>query len=263
MNLTAKPTPHYPGINRSHPLAQDLLALWPMWEGAGTRIGDIVQQRDGLFTDGSTTKWAGSKYGFVLTQSTNTDRVPHDSLPLDNLTSYTILAVVRTPDTSGNQVIACERDPTPIRYQFDLSSNSLRMIVRDDASNIALSSWAGALTAGEWAAVAGRRMGGTVDSFVNGVVGTSDTDTFGAIAQHDPAIGNLHLSAGNAGWLGDIAMVAIVGRALSDAEIAAWSDDPFSLFRIDMVRHIAILAPQVVGGVTMPKFYHHYQRNTG
>ena len=33
--------------------------------------------------------------------------------------------------------------------------------------------------------------------------------------------------------------------------------------RPNMTRRVALLAPQAVAGVTMPRFYHHYQRNTG
>ncbi len=84
--------------------------------------------------------------------------------------------------------------------------------------------------------------------FPDGILDGADTDSYGAIASRTGNIGN-YARTDTEGWIGDIAMAAVVGRALSNAEIAAWSKDPFALFR--KPRRIAVLAPQaaVTGGL--------------
>lgn len=42
LGLSYKPTPWCPGIRRSNRLARGLVAYWPMWEGAGGKVFDLV-----------------------------------------------------------------------------------------------------------------------------------------------------------------------------------------------------------------------------
>lgn len=60
----AKPQHWHPGINRSHPLAQGLVNLWPLWEGAGTGAMDIIGSNDGTFVNSSS--WIADDQGHTV-----------------------------------------------------------------------------------------------------------------------------------------------------------------------------------------------------
>lgn len=67
-DLIVKPAMWWPGLRRGHPLARDLVALWPLWEGGGHIAGDFSGNANhAILTDmDPATDWLGSSIGTCL-----------------------------------------------------------------------------------------------------------------------------------------------------------------------------------------------------
>jgi hypothetical protein len=132
-------------------------------------------------------------------------------------TSYTVSAWAYFDAVNLNRVIMSDRDSTPIWYQLDHNNADVRMIVRDNAGNIAVATKAAAIVAGQWYHVAGVRNGGTVSVYVNAGTPATDTDTFGVISGTAARIGDVW--DGSARFNGRIAISKIYSSARSAASI--------------------------------------------
>lgn len=139
-------------------------------------------------------------------------------------TEYTISVWINTRTVSANGAGIGFRSTVsanPIYFQIDHNNADARMIVRDDAGNIATASFTSSITTNEWFNLIGIRNGDTVSIYVNGVKGTDGTNTFGAITGNSLNIGAL--TAGSSSRTvflsGQIDDVRIYNRALSQQEI--------------------------------------------
>lgn len=69
-----RPKPSFPQLNRSHPLAQGLVFDAPLFEGAGLKTNDIVNNVAGTITSSGAT-WEGGQFGIDLDFSAAASKV--------------------------------------------------------------------------------------------------------------------------------------------------------------------------------------------
>jgi hypothetical protein len=86
-------------------------------------------------------------------------------------------------------------DSNPILFQLDHNNADVRLLVRDDAGNIATASKASVLTITDHFYIVGVRNGSDVDVYVDASIGIADTDTFGAITENQFNIGAINAGA--------------------------------------------------------------------
>lgn len=103
--MMAKPQMWWPGISHQHPLARDLIGIWPMWEGAGSRIMDVsVLRGDGILTNmNPATDWVGSRHGHALSFDGVDDHVLVGNLPLFTApSSFSLFVLFKRNGTSAD-----------------------------------------------------------------------------------------------------------------------------------------------------------------
>jgi len=146
-------------------------------------------------------------------------------------TSYTVSAWIKADAIVPNKVIAAYRQSSLINpsvlFQLDHYNADARFTVRDDSGNIAEAIYSNAITAGIWHHVAGVREGNTLNVYVNGVSGASDSQTFGTISPDNLKVGAFQFSGNppQSFFDGTIDDVRIYDRALSAGEIWALYQD--------------------------------------
>ena len=123
------PAHNLPGLtlDRAHPLSRGLAAWWPMNEGAGERINDVVGRNSGLVSGGP--KWTGGPHGRALLFDGTDDFVtiantPEVTIAADMAVSFWTNVVA----TGGYRVFVAMRQnpPGPSRYEVYLNGTSLR-----------------------------------------------------------------------------------------------------------------------------------------
>ena len=163
------------------------------WKFENNMLDSSMYSNDGSCTDcpSSTTGKFGSAYDF---DGINDYVDLNDAVKSLLGTSYTVEAWINTNTVTGNKEIAVYRSTTeanPVLFQLDQNNADARFIVRDDSGNIATASKTNALSTGTWYHVVGVRNGSNVYVYVNGIKGTSASNTFGVISPNSLNIGAL------------------------------------------------------------------------
>ena len=267
--MIAKPQPWYPGINRQHPLAPFCQGAWIMNDGAGSVARDILNRAPGTFLAGSQPSWEGGEFGYRLRYSTNESiSTPATDWRLNDRNECTVIGrAAFITDNSGvfeftvggslNSGITLHAAATGIIWRVlagGRGAGSGDVLYGDSPSY----PFPRATTIATYSSSAGQFLYADGQLQASNVSFTGDFD--GTIT------GQAWLGALGANvnpLTGDLDFVILYNKAFSRQEVQEAFADPFAPFRPNMTRRVAILAPQAVGGVTMPKFYHHYQRNTG
>lgn len=90
----AKPAIWSPGYRRKDPLAQELLAHWPIRERAGSHVGDVTGHFDGVLTNQDlATAWGSNSDGPVLNLTDTGSRVavPTTALPVTGFSLFMLV----------------------------------------------------------------------------------------------------------------------------------------------------------------------------
>jgi len=88
MTATLQPPMWCPGVHLSHPLAQGLVAYWPMWEGSGDTVHDLSGNGNhGALTNGPT--WVATEMGGALEFDGDDDFIELGSIGPDHPLSFT------------------------------------------------------------------------------------------------------------------------------------------------------------------------------
>ena len=272
--MIGKPQPWYPGINRTHPIGRDCVMCLPFWEGAGNSIHDVSGTGRHATPDNPIAArfWGGNKYGFYVdTPSTAGSEFTMrptigqaDGLPTGR--NITMMIVVRS-DAAITDFFYSERSisaATTDRLEFMRTSGAFEFRYRTTSPGANLTPASTFTpTLGQWYVLVGRKRPSAADLFVDGALNATATGTTGEWTNATFGAKLFTNQPGGSDFDGGMAFLAIIRRSLSNAEIAAWSADPWVFCRPGPVQRLAWMAPQAVAGVTMPRFYHHYQRNTG
>jgi len=203
-------------VDWGNPINRGLVGWWLFNEGAGSRVNNIAGQNNGVLTNmDPVTSWVGSLNGGGLKFDGSNDHIALNSnTPVDSV--FTI-AVWFKPDTvSSTGIISSNRvNGTPIRWQIDANNTDARLIVRDNAGNIAVATHSGILSVGVWFHLVATRNEGDLKIYIDGVKGTDDSDTFGAIDQDTEKIGDSNFSSPFNGVIDDL---RIYNRVLTPLE---------------------------------------------
>lgn len=218
-------------LNRSNPLARNLqLAMVPQASlqtdaNGGKFAVDVGAYALGVGVDGRTLTGA-----MRLTSSKN----------VNANTPFTVFLVANGPPDVGVLKVAASIG----NFWFGTSSGNWTI------SNSSVDTGFAPAAIGERAVVAARLTAAEFAGFKNGVKGASRTTDFPTSAGVPFQVKDY--SGGGFAFLGDIALALYYNRALSDAEIAAVSANPWQLFDAPSKTQFPIVAAAtgVSGGIT-------------
>lgn len=226
------------GVDWGNPLSQALSFAW----NAFAPTIDVVSNSAGTISGGSTT--GASTKGIAFSSSagvSNGINFGSSYKPIKaNSTNYTILSLAKpVPNGSGvRQTFWAQGDDggSPFR-QYTLMADGAGAGV----GSIELQQYDGAVIAlaysntlavnNQWRAFVGRRSGSTADVFVDGKNATiSSSGTYGVSVDTTGPTYVSGVSGQSRALVSGNALVLVWNRALSDAEIASVSANPWQLF---------------------------------
>jgi len=138
-----------PGLHRSHPLANGLVGLWPMWDGDGDKVMDLAGGNTGTLTNmDPATDWVATEKGWALDYAGDDDYVTTGKTAVSGQTlmceagnafTVSVSALVRTDGsiigkgeaTAGNRVFQIWKDS-------DLSDANPSILLRGDTTRLNL-----------------------------------------------------------------------------------------------------------------------------
>ena len=200
----------------------DPVSWWMFDEGLGVTAHDSANDNDGTIY-GAT--WITGKIDGALSFDGLNDYVDMVDTVKNYLdTSYSVSAWIKADTLISNKAILGYRhstDANPVLFQIGHNNEDVGIDVRDNSLNLASATYANAITTDTWYHVAGVREANTVNVYVNGVSGTPDSATFGAISPDNLKIGAFQFGGNPVSnhFNGAIDDVMIFDRALSEEEI--------------------------------------------
>jgi len=222
---TIKPGMWAPGLNRQDPLARGLVGYWPMWEGAGSQVQDIVDTSGRLAGTINGATWIDSSRGRALDfGSSKTVSIP-DTPALGGDLSITFW--VEPSSTSANQYISDFSGGNEfaciLGYQngyYNVFGGTYPISVDPVRSQIPASG------AGIWDFVCWTKTGNILRGYVNGRLEKSGTITAGDMV---PSAGvTLGRNTANP-FTGALSSYTLYDRALSSNEIKQLYNNPYRL----------------------------------
>lgn len=246
--MLAKPQLWYPGINQQHPLARGVVGLWPLWEGAGSQLGDVSGHvRNGTWS-GTGKHWVGSQLGWVGRFNGTNDYAGLVDVNYGIANGYTLSAWVKTSTTALGSIIGRDESSTFRFWQFRFDADGTIRFIRFNSSNgiIANFNTTGTYNDDVWhLAVATFSIKDGSRIYVDGVEdGTNATTT----ANHDgtgrtPAIGARSVEQPAELYLGLIGSALLHNRGLVFSEIKQLYTDPFALIRSPQQSYLFAAVP--------------------
>ena len=132
--------------------------------------------------------------------------------------SYSMVAVAMSTNaasTGGGLIVTRSKSSgIPINPQISHNSGVSQFAVRDDASNVVSNSISG-MSNNTWYLMGGVRSGNTVNTYRDGVAGTTGTATFGTATTTVTSVGAIYTGTTTpfTFWNGDIAEIVVCGLA--------------------------------------------------
>lgn len=249
-------------INWQHPLNRGLVGWWmapPGWSG-GSRLHELTGRDNGVLTGLSpVTDWIGTPYGPALKFGAGGSRYVQTEMDLA-LGDFTVACVFRPPTLK----VAYER-VVDKKYQigFALARNGTAANTWAVFTGDVTPRGSVTLTDGIWHSWVVSRSGTSLLSVGDGYnvsessIGAGPTDATRMTIGRRLALGDTDQFGG------DVASVTV----LSTSVTKQWAVEYHSQWQLgfpDMLRHnirrsmVGYTAP--VGGVSVPKFYYHYQQ---
>lgn len=224
MPFITSPVQPYRGsiIDRAHPQLRGCLAWWPMWEGTGGRITDLVRAR------------VADQTGMTLSSMWQPGRSGH-AIQFDG--SNDLISTPTTDWPTGNSGVistCCWVNPTALTAIGIFVGVDLSWMVRQEGSDVFLRTFGGStnaggspLSVGKWTHVAVVwKVGDMATFFIDGI---RKADT--AIADTSSTAGEFTIGGRDsaseffAGYLDDI---RLYNRVLSNAEIQDIMHNPWA-----------------------------------
>jgi len=210
-------------VDRAHPLARGLRHLFVMNEGAGWPR-DIITHRDPDLIDTYTTRnWIASQYGIALQTGGcglqwNTSGVVNEP--------FTALVFARPNAAYDSLIVIHDGTYETLRFATYNVATAWRIRVYSDTNDI--------LNCPPVMHCAGVVAHGPNDHrrFLNGVKVGTDTSTTVATASNPTLTLFAQHDNSSSPFSGDVGCIALWDRALSDREVAAFSRNPWQLFRL-------------------------------
>ena len=256
----------WPGYNVLDPLAEEMVVLYPIWEGPGTsKIHNLVKGDgipDGTLTDmDPATDWVTSPYGYALDLDGDNDHIsiPAPSNVVLNPNAITIYARIKT---------AAITETHKILFAPGTSLHGLLRVYDDrliaDTPGLTDNSIAalGVITT-NWQDVAFTYDGATKRLFIDGVQVIQEAAT-GSITWGTEAAWKIGIRTGSASefFIGQIALLAVWNRALPAATIKKLYAKPNALttLRSQPLGGVAGAPPAPAPSNFKTILYHYYRR---
>ena len=218
-------------LRRTHPICEDLVAMWIMNEGTGKSVKDVTGNRH-TGTIASGVSWSGGDFGSVLDFANS--KVTTASRPLTRMTGGgTIVARIKVDSISGYPRIVDKGtdDAATDGYKFFLQdSGRLAFLVDDEGGQV--QSDDSVIPTGQWCIVAVTFDGSGRSLYLNGVDITSaggSRTTLPPNVAGTVAIGNKDSDVDRA-FDGQIDYVAMWRRVLDEGDLADLQVSPYSMF---------------------------------
>jgi len=223
-------------LDRTHPLSRGLVGYWPINEGAGAGIMDLVSSNNGLGSN--TSLWTGANVPsramkFVGT-TTDFISVPYKS-SMDLLNSATVCAWINT--TSGATICPLARDVATGRsWAFQFGANVMQTLVfNTGGGGSTLLAGAIPVNNGKWNHCAFTYQfvtNGTsiLTNYVNGQFDSVSVIAVGPINIVNSGLffGKREFVGAEEAYVGSVAGVRIYNRALPQNEIMQLANLPFA-----------------------------------
>jgi len=222
-------------LNRGHPLAHGLVGCWLMNERAGDNVYDL----SGNGNTGSVVnaKWDADKFGSCLSFDGSGDYVEiADDSSLDLDEDFAISVWFKAADQLRSDIVyKGDTGAGGKRYMIVLRDGGQVKIEIDDDSDSKNVQTSASYDDDVWHHAVAVRDGANLRLYVDGVeVPESPTDITGytSLANSNPLVfGIQSVGLATDPFKGLIGNVGIYKRALTPAEIASLTTDPFQMFR--------------------------------
>jgi hypothetical protein len=218
------------GVDWSHPLARDLVALWLFNEGGGEIVTDLCARHHGKITLPTVVTWKPSLYGpavdSVLTGSSTTGITVAPAVVFAASSSFTYRGrfFFRASDTLG--ALLCQTNSIGVY----VSSGKFRFIDVPAANTT--------LVANTWYEYAVTRSGSSVAYFKDGQA--DGTQSGNSAWSPDSMCNNI----GSNSFDGLLAYQQLWRRQLSADEVAWLYAEPFAMLRPIVRRRYAVILPE-------------------
>ncbi|KKM25429.1 hypothetical protein LCGC14_1595080 [marine sediment metagenome] len=249
----------WPGINRQHPLARGLGRYWPMWEGAGSQVGDLVNPNPEAFrgTLINEPTWVGSENVWALGYLAASTQYVDFGLFNDAETGpFTVTAQANVSAASDtNAGLYSNNTGANFKGPFLLQGNNAWPTIAWLSGDQIVST----TTSSGWHEYTMVRYAGTT-----GIEGFVDGTSVGTAAGRSGIVTGQNLYLGvrfrNDSYLtGQIGRFSFWNRALAPSEIAHLARDPHALTRLRSRPHV-VPAAAAVGN---PWYYYQQQTAAG
>jgi hypothetical protein len=229
-NLSIRPKPPWPVLNRAHPLAQGLMSCLPLAEGNGYSttlcLHDVCDPNAFVTMGSSTAAWKGALYGtglyFNLTSvstATNTDTVA-----VGPLSAFTFCGILTFPSESNETFV--ELDSTSLELVWQGNGTNHLSYVYPGQSSVTVTP--GVNETQQVVILTGNSSAGAL--YINGSLASTGAG-FTGVAASSLKLVNECLSTSTTNttqvWGGFWAY----NRAFSASDAAQFSQDPFAMLR--------------------------------
>ncbi len=238
-----KPPLWAPGFQHTHPLANGLVGLWPVWNGPSlsTRLMDISGNgNDGVLTNMTpATDWVSSRFGHALDFDGSNDHVVIGAPAMT--TAVTAMVIFRQDTTFTGRFDAPmarwhstvgDRDQFFIYIQEN-DSNKIRFGIGDGSSSAEVVG--PTISTGTWYTVIGRysKVEQRLTIWVNGAeYGPTTTSlTMNAATITELHLANLQTDTTTHAFAGRITDAALWNVAVGEGLIAEVTADPWGMIR--------------------------------
>lgn len=224
-----KPSPHGYGVNSEDPLADDVVANWPMQEGAGLKVQDVVSGNGSLDGTNSGVTWVASDRWPAISLNGSSDNVAIDSriLPdIQALTNLTVAAWVNFINDGNLKVIFSTLGGGTNGWRWAVN-NTEQVLLRSGGATIQADTDLSAVS-GTW-----QHLAFTSDAdrnvvfYLNGQPDGTDTATAPGVSGLNPRIG----TDGANFYTGQIGGLVMHRRALRASEVKEMFERPFRMIR--------------------------------
>lgn len=234
--MIAMPTMRWPGLRSGHPLAEGLVALWPLWEGSGSGPGNIVDSKYRLGMPGNGPAWVGSEFGSTLLfDDANTEYLGTTPTPV-SAPPFTMACWFTADDLTASLTLMSIADASTgddwhdLQVRGTIGGDPIAAASRHVGAAAARATTTTGIVANEWfhgcgvwAATNSRSV------YLNAAGKATETTAIVPVGIDRVGIGLRYDSTPAVYYSGHIAMPAIWNRALSDEEVKELYEDPWGL----------------------------------
>lgn len=251
LSIPQKPPLWVPGVRQGHPLVASHVGLWPMFEGDGTRVMDVMGRFPGTFTNIAATAWRATAAGAAVEFPGQTNPGQYINIgTTPTLLQWTAWIIVVpqqvTAYGSGGGPHAISNDKSGWNNDVligitpeggSISTNGCFAVVHQDIDGVhrTVAQDTTNAVAGQMYVVVATSDGAFLKIYVDGTLRGNTAKTGTTLTWNGAAtyIGNTPnaLATHLRGWDGDILVAGLAQTCWTPGEVALLAADPWEMFR--------------------------------